>query len=639
MNQHNARRGLRRGLAILALIVVGACAAFILRSDERPSLDVPDLAELYVRLFGGAAPLEPAGYPRGLEAAGPGQEAMLAEANAAAVGWHRQAEAPYYPGLRHLAADDEDWPAGLPRTCVTLSSGGLRSAALGIGALQGLEQAGLMDRVDLVSGVSGGAFVILWLHGHSLLSGAPPAELLADGSEAVRAAEAHPELTSRYQTVLQILRHAATTPGRLGSLTIRALVGQSGPYASDLGQLYAAALQRIFLDTPDAAGGGQSPSIGLEELRAWMAEQRPELPFPVINASIGTLGSPSVCRTQPDGRPWLTSPVPAGTYTLPFEITPLRIGNDAIGYTDAYGRGDGWLDFTHFDLARAVATSGAAIDTPSYPNCSLADAVGGVGTSILDLVTRPVDHVGKENGWGVRRQALHLTDGGYTDRLAGFSAIKRLCQRVVVVDSGFDPYLIFDSYVGLKHLLAVESGVDAELRVPEIDAIAANNRDVCGDTVECWPVALERCPNNPSCVTSDTLPKHVFRGTVGPFPFPGRPDGLTLDVVYLKLGVVMPEMADYPASVRQILERQARYRGTSRLTCIGGTVFDVDCPFPQDTLLQLGYDSDRFRAYREFGRFLAAERLAPALKAPLQDPGASAQAEAEAAPSTLPGRM
>lgn len=617
--------------------MVGACAAFVLRSDETPKLDLPDLTELYARLFGDVPPVEPAGYPRGVAAARPGQKASLAEANAAAVAWQRDAEAPFYPGVRRLAADDGEWPAGLPRLCVALSSGGLRSAAFGIGALQGLEQAGLLKKVDLVSGVSGGAFVILWLHGHALLSGAPAAALLADGSDAIRSAEAHPELTNSYQTVVQILKHAATTPGRLGSLTVRALVGQSAPYASDLGQLYASALQQIFLAPADGADGTAAAGVGLEELRRWMAERLPELPFPVINASIGSLGSTSVCRTHANGQPWLTSPAPAGTYVLPFEITPLRIGNDAIGYTDAYARDEGLVDFTHFDLARAVATSGAAIDTPSYPSCSLADAVGGVGTSFFDLVTRPVDHVAKD-GWGVRRQAVHLTDGGYTDRLGAFSMIKRLCEHVVVIDAGFDPYLIFDSYEGLKHLLAVESGMQARIEVPEIDAIAARNRAVCAGEVECWPRALERCPNNPRCVTSDTLSRHVFRGKVGPFPFPGRRDGLTLDVTYLKIGVVAGELPAYPAAAREIIEREARARGSSRLTCVGSTVFDVDCPFPQDTLLQLGYDSARFDAYRELGRFLTVERLAPALGAPPQEPGGSPQPAALAETMAPPGR-
>lgn len=46
----------------------------------------------------------------------------------------------------------------------------------------------------------------------------------------------------------------------------------------------------------------------------------------------------------------------------------------------------------------------------------------------------------------------------------------------------------------------------------------------------------------------------------------------------------------------------------------GGTaMLDVAYPFPKDSLLRLGYEPDRFRVYRELGRFVGAERLAPVL--------------------------
>lgn len=113
----------------------------------------------------------PAPYPRGIVAA-PDAPAALASANAAALAWTRDAEAPCYPGARRASAEDSSWPTGLPRLCLALSSGGLRAAAVGIGVLRGLSDADRLEDVDLVSGVSGGAFAVHWLHGNAFLTGA-----------------------------------------------------------------------------------------------------------------------------------------------------------------------------------------------------------------------------------------------------------------------------------------------------------------------------------------------------------------------------------------------------------------------------------------------------------------------------------
>lgn len=70
---------------------------------------------------------------------------------------------------------------------------------------------------------------------------------------------------------------------------------------------------------------------------------------------------------------------------------------------------------------------------------------------------------------------------------------------------------------------------------------------------------------------------------------------------------------DYPARVSDIVAREAAARGDARLSCRGTDLLEVDCPFPQDSLLRLGYETERFRAYRELGRHLATRRLVPAL--------------------------
>lgn len=154
-----------------------------------------------------------------------------------------------------------------------------------------------------------------------------------------------------------------------------------------------------------------------------------------------------------------------------------------------------------------------------------------------------------------------------------------------------------------------------DIEVPALERFATTTREVCDGRPACWTHACAACLEDTRCATSDRLPAHVFRGQVRPFPYPGRPEGLTLEVIHLKVGIVAGEISAYPTPVRQPLAAEAAARGGDDLRCTGDNLMDIRCPFPQDTLLQLGYTPERFATYRAFGRHLAARRLAPLLRA------------------------
>ncbi len=56
-----------------------------------------------------------------------------------------------------------DFHAGDPRTALCLSGGGIRSAAFGLGVIQWLAKARLLDRFQYLSTVSGGGYIGAWL--------------------------------------------------------------------------------------------------------------------------------------------------------------------------------------------------------------------------------------------------------------------------------------------------------------------------------------------------------------------------------------------------------------------------------------------------------------------------------------------
>jgi len=51
-----------------------------------------------------------------------------------------------------------------PKLGLTLSGGGTRSASFNIGVLKALHEQGILDEVDIISGVSGGTYVIYWYY-------------------------------------------------------------------------------------------------------------------------------------------------------------------------------------------------------------------------------------------------------------------------------------------------------------------------------------------------------------------------------------------------------------------------------------------------------------------------------------------
>ncbi|HEX2164374.1 MAG TPA: patatin-like phospholipase family protein [Thermoanaerobaculia bacterium] len=63
----------------------------------------------------------------------------------------------------HLFSRVHRLDPGLAALC--FSGGGIRSATFNLGVLQGLVDAGLMDKVDYLSSVSGGGYVASWIHG------------------------------------------------------------------------------------------------------------------------------------------------------------------------------------------------------------------------------------------------------------------------------------------------------------------------------------------------------------------------------------------------------------------------------------------------------------------------------------------
>lgn len=81
---------------------------------------------------------------------------QMAARNMQALADYRHVEVSFY----HPPRD----PEGRPQHCLALSGGGVRAATYSIGVLQGLAEKDRLRSLDIISGVSGGAYALSWYY-------------------------------------------------------------------------------------------------------------------------------------------------------------------------------------------------------------------------------------------------------------------------------------------------------------------------------------------------------------------------------------------------------------------------------------------------------------------------------------------
>lgn len=481
-----------------------------------------------------------------------------------------------------------DWPAALPRLCVAFSGGGTRSAAYAIGVMQSLAHSRLLDRVDVISGVSGGSYALAWYltsklneedrSGRRLLAH----EVLAEDGPPLRSIL---ETTALIPTPYVLLAGSTNVFNQV----LKQFFG-NGPGANNP---YWAALHATFLSgaCADCAIDGRLPVKNLTPLLS-----RDGLPFPVIGMSARTRAQ-GECDSP--GAPVEQLKFPYSLEQSYFEVTPLRQGT--LGFYTDEGLGLGLTD--------AVALSGAAMSAPSSEFCRLAKNAGqSLGSWWPYISASHVPQVapaGTDASWlELRETERFLADGGHVENLGVFPLLQRICQSIVVVDAEHDPHLVFG---GLGVL-------DSHLRQRGLHWIQPlANR--AGQT----PASLR----NTEHYAADTVKDPVFAGRLGPIPFYHLLEDkngtrmvssmLSIDVHYLKLSIdgaaVNSARCDaYRAEgrldlARYCIERRERESSGAPWGCTGGLL--GNCPFPQYPTTRQNLSSEEFNALRVLGRHAA----------------------------------
>lgn len=579
---------LRRTLGLLALgLALTACgssdlpttAVFPVQSDELSEEDREHLRHLAAR-------------GRSLTLTGSRDGALdPARTNELATRYHRQTEADFYasdPQVRERLisalgfSPGRPWPDDLPKLCVALSGGGLRAAAVGMGAVQGIADLDprALAGVDAISAVSGGSYTLSWLYYQAYhFARYHPAQHCGEGSCADGAARLGEILDPEGPWV----NHVETEASGFGDKTMHLVMApfyvfsqlilapgklMSGtPHVDAPAIGYYVDILNTFHTPPGENGVIKMPLLDLGQV---VADH--ELPLPVIGVT--SVGLRESCQLEAlESRP-LSSSL--------FEITPLRAGADDLGFTDYF-----FVD-EFSDLTGAVISSGAALDHPRSALCLLQRLLGvNIGTSFRNLQLS--DWVAPEGGRPVDREVtdkidVRLVDGGFVDNLAVVPLVRRGCQNILVVDSGYDPALRHCQYRELRRRLREERGLTFEL--DGSDGIADG---VCEGRAKKEILAKG--------FEADKVEDPVYTGTIGPIPYPGM-EPLEAEVRLLKLSLDSAGLGRYPSSVADAYEGQEWDR------CVKPKKRLKRCGFPHIPTLQQAYSPETYRAYRELGREL-----------------------------------
>lgn len=469
-----------------------------------------------------------------------------------------------------------------PGFCVALSGGGIRSAAYSIGVLQGLADLGLDRQISVISATSGGGYALTWAGYAVATEKQSSLHALLRDSGAIAALEERVErewdsIASRVATI------ALSIPSRLVSLywvTVDQFIKIPLPSVDAPRISYEGMIRDTFMPQKDGfmermrKNGlwlALSPrGATVHELRAAVDEGRMPLPIWTSTAAVGT----PECK--------------AGSLDKHvFELTPYRQGAHWLGYTDKY-----YSYGQQLSLVSAVA--GAALDSPCIVGWRriLDLVVGRFGSTYPVFYTSPLvvdrDAPRKPNA----HTFVRLIDGGDSENLAAYPLIRRLCERILMVDATEDPHLVFKSYELLRKGLS-RQGI--AFSVPGIDGIAKPFRKA--DQDEPTPECDMARPDPSHCLGSRRQRVSLFDGAIREIPYASPKGDQTLDieVVYLKLAMDQASVQSYPEAVRNYWNEGMD--GVCRDKWARG------CQFPQDLTVVQRYPQARFQAYRELGRY------------------------------------
>jgi hypothetical protein len=429
----------------------------------------------------------------------------------------------------HHVSTKEKSNTAVPKVCLALSGGGIRSASVAIGALKALNESKQLPNVDVVSAISGGSYALGW-YAKNVTKGLENEVIFSN--DAINKS-IDPGLLSRTLSVLGLL-------GSMWNFLTSGAQFAHGYDSSSLLSSYEIMIRDSFL------GGGYS-DFNVSEVARIVTQKR--FPIPVIGIAAYPLTEKIYNSTEDSYRRTAASISELSashklndTY---LEWSPFRFGIPGFGYST--------VPLTpSWSLGSLIALSGAAIDEAHKEETARnINAVIRLGGRMSMTLPKQYPIAEPPSLSSVNRSLFYATDGGFVDNLGIFPLVLRGCETVVVIDAEYDPFWQFEGYSVIQTRLKDEHNL--QLTIPEIDAIKLSEPNQSWGTIDrrdgmkipktpkddkgadrsCKSISFYDCP------ARRTDKPLVFKGTLerAPTSQADLHNPRTTTVIYAKLGI------------------------------------------------------------------------------------------------------
>lgn len=507
--------------------------------------------------------------------------------------------------------------AGTSNLCLAMSGGGLRSAAVNIGVLGGFHDLSVLDKVEIMSAVSGGSSALAWYfsqHEHQIdVSRAISDNALFDDNGIYQK-----HLSNHYVTFRFIEYVAGASLNGLFVPVNLIANGLFGWHAntSPLRHWYESRLRDTFqIDPSPQSTAPEASPLRMKDLRKVIGKKG--LPWPIVNAT---------ALIESDRHHYGSR-----LGNVVFQFTPKSFGSDAFGYhsyaTDA-GR--------ELTLSRIVSISSAAFDG--------ANLVSGPSQSVFwsalnqdsGMYIHNPNLERREREWNrlkifpwylfnhyrrdIQGTDIYLSDGGHSENLGAYALVRRGCKKIIIVDAEHDPTFIFESYSDLKRGLKAEIGT--LLSVDAIDKTTKVNAKLDDNT--------QKVMDRPAW--KDVARKPIFEGSIRGLPINSNKE-IRIPILYIKMAywrdsennVNLPweerlmKMSCVAGEAQCELFKQRQQRvhrafekdrsndcpyDSKTLMYNGVSVVAGICPFPHRATKNQSFTASEYEAWRDLGRLL-----------------------------------
>jgi len=550
-----------------------------------------------------------------------------ARANSDELKWHQEHEWPYNGGRR----SDPGAKNSPPLVCVSLSGGGIRSAAFSIGVLKGLSETNvqntnhkLLDYVDILSGTSGGSYALSWYYMQHAVNGHTEKEIFDNEGTALR----HLSANASFIGLPKYFGSGLANIVLLSPLNA-ILNGVFGTHANTslAYHLYRSSIRNTFQEGEEKT---------LNDLNAVITERN--LPYFIITTTS------RIDESQFHHESLLRNTV--------FEFTPIRVGNDGLGYMSS---SDESIRLNQID--DIVSVAGAAPDSSQIISGSaqrfLASFLNAdYGRYILNyndtrskfrfyatkFAPFPIYFLTESYNHDLRGSEIYLSDGGHQENLAVYPLIRRQCQNIIIVDAEYDPNYEFGSYFKLKHAAEQELRVTMELTPTQLCKTFNQPNPECRenhiDFIETQLIKNFELPGTRgeadarregipyACCFSGQHP--ITEGQVKYFPIlqepspPSTPDvdWRKLKLIYVKMSIDNDAFKGWDSlgeerkkEIRERIGVQATdyYAKSLRDKC--EVRYWWKCNFPQFSTTQQSFTPEQFEAYVDLGSTMVKHHL------------------------------